>query len=140
MKKLLPCASLLFALPLLTGLTALAAPPPDGQESLEARVAKLEEELAASKKREQETRALLEQTLVYLDQRSKGAQALLAVLDESEREGFTAGINFRSREILLAGLRAYWGDTPKGLPKTAPAAAPPGKVRTPAAPVGGTRG
>jgi hypothetical protein len=139
MKKLLPLASVLLALPLLTGLSALTASPQESQEGLEGRVAKLEEELAAAKKREQETRALLEQTLVYLEQRARSAQALLTALDESEREGFTAGINFRSREILLAGFRAYWGETPKGLPKPAPAA-PPGKAAAPAAPARGTRG
>jgi len=87
--------------------------PPQG---LEARVATLEGELALEKRRHEETRVLLEQTLAYLEKQSQAAQVLLGALDESEREGFAVGENWRSRQILLTGLRAYGGEV-KGVPK-----------------------
>ena len=43
------------------------------------------------------------------------ADALLSSLTRSEGLGFTAGINFQSREELLAGFRAYLNDTKEGL-------------------------
>ena len=36
---------------------------------------------------------------------SKSAQAMAQVLDEAEAQGFAAGINYQSRETLLAGWR-----------------------------------
>ncbi len=41
----------------------------------------------------------------YLTAQALQAEAMAATLDESEREGFTQGINFKSREVLLAGWR-----------------------------------
>ncbi len=38
---------------------------------------------------------------------SNQADALLGVLTQSEELGFTAGLNPRSREVLLAGFRTY---------------------------------
>jgi len=120
MKKLLPLAPFILVLtPLI--LVARSARPSEtraaAQDQLDARVSVLESELALQKKRNDETRALVEQTLTYLDAQGQAAKTLLGALDESEREGFTPGINYRSREILLAGLRAYWGGSLQGLPK-----------------------
>jgi len=98
--------------------------------TLDERVAALERALADEEAQHAETRALLDTTLIYLDAQSQAANKLLAVLDQAEAEGFTAGINFRSRELLLAGFRAYWGTKGKGLPepKTPPQAQEAGRV------------
>ncbi|HEX6883280.1 MAG TPA: hypothetical protein VF530_07850 [Planctomycetota bacterium] len=104
------------------------APP----QELAARVATLEGELALERRRHEETRATLEATLVYLEKQAQAAQALLGVLDESEREGFAVGENWRSRQILLTGLRAYWGEV-KGVPKL-PAPERPAAPARPKAP------
>jgi len=129
MKKLLPFVPFLLVLPFAASAAGPAREargnaPTTLQQDLTARVAALEEELAASKKKNDETRALLEQTLAYLETQVQGAKTLLTVLDESEREGFTPGINFRSRELMLAGFRAYWGGMQQGLPKVPPKAVP----------------
>ncbi len=134
MKMLLPVASVLFLSPFVAASFQDQEEAQDsrGGSSLESRVAKLEEELAAEKKRHEEARALLDQTIVYLDAQAKGATALLGILDQSEQLGFTAGINPQSREVLLAGLRAYWGEKPKGLPqppKEPPKAAAPAQAK-----------
>lgn len=135
MKKLLSAASLLL-LPLLA-LVALRASAPalaaqDGAQGLEGRVAALEEQLKAEQKRHDETRALLEQTLQYLEKQSKGAEALLVTLDEVEQQGFAVGENWRSRETLLTGFRRFWGEAKSGLPK-APAP-PPAQPQAPVRP------
>jgi hypothetical protein len=134
MKTLLPVAScLLFALlafPLRHTAPAQAAQgsnAPAPQQGLEGRVATLETQLALTSKRNDETRALLEQTLAYLDKQGTASDALLGVLDESEKAGFAMGENWHSRELLLAGLRAYLG-TQKGAPKVPAAPAPPPAV------------
>jgi hypothetical protein len=98
-------------------------------QELEARVAKLEGELATEKLRHDETRTLMMETLAYLEKQSRAAQALLLALDESERQGFAVGENWPARKTLLAGLRAYWNEE-QGVPK-APTAA---KAPAPAAP------
>lgn len=135
MKTLLACVPVLCLLPFASGLRAPGAAAPRSQDALEARVAALEGELAAMKKQDDETRALLEQTIGYLDAQASGAKALLGVLDRSEAAGFTKGINFESREMLLAGFRAYWAGAEKGVPKLP---APP--KPEPKAPARGVRG
>lgn len=108
---------------------AQATPSTTPAQGLEARVATLESELAAEKKRHEETRMLLDQSIAYLDKQAKAAQALLAVLDESEQQGFAVGENWGSRVTLLAGFRAYWGGQQTGLPKLPPP--PPAKPAEP---------
>ena len=133
MKKLLPMLSFLAlssvavlclraSAPAQAAQTPQSTPPP--AQGLEARVATLETELAAEKKRNDETRMLLDQSIAYLDKQSKAAQALLGVLDASEKQGFAVGENWGSRVTLLAGFRAYWGDQVTGLPKL-PSPPPP---------------
>lgn len=124
MKKLLSAASFLLSALLIAVLlrTNVPASPRSVQgaqagQGLEGRVATLESELMAERKRHDETRALLEQTLVYLDTQAKAAEALLTTLQESEDQGFAVGENWRSRQTLLIGLRAYWGGWKAGLPK-----------------------
>lgn len=66
----------------------------------------------------------LEQTVDYLRRQAGQAEDLLRTLDESEDAGFTAGINPRSRELLLAGFRAAASEAQVGLPGDAPEPAP----------------
>jgi hypothetical protein len=135
---LFPAASFLLLSALVVfsvraGAPAQAAPsrvtPP---QNLEARVAALESELAAEKKKHEETRALLEQALAYLEKQAKAAGSLLGTLDQSEQEGFTVGENWRSRQTLLTGFRAYWSEQQSGIPK--PTAAPQQKPAAPTRP------
>jgi hypothetical protein len=131
MKTLLPAAVLLFvpltaAVTRQTGAEVRGAPsaPDAKQQGLEERVAALENELATEKRRHDETRELLAKTLAYLEEQTAAADKLLATLTESEAEGFAVGENWRSREILLAGFRAYWGAKSTNLPKAPKPAAP----------------
>lgn len=48
---------------------------------------------------------------------TKEAKALTKVLDRSEEQGFTAGINFESRVTLLAGWRRYLNALSAAAPK-----------------------
>jgi hypothetical protein len=141
MKSLLPAALLLVP------LTAAVARPPSAepqaapsapsvqdaqaQQGLETRIAALENELAAEKRRHDETRELLARTLAYLDQQAQAAQKLLGTLDESEQQGFAVGENWQSRETLLAGFRGYWGAKATNLPKAPPAALPAPAAKAP---------
>lgn len=137
MKKLLtPTSSLVLALLvavfLRTGAPVEGAQTDSLAQGLEARVATLESQLQAERGRHDETRALLEQTLAYLEQNARAAQTLLGVLDVSEKQGFAVGENWHSRQTLLAGFRAYWGDAQAGIPKVP--VPPPVKPATPARP------
>jgi hypothetical protein len=135
MKTLLPAAVLLFV-PLTAAVTRPTGTEVQGahvaqgaqdakQQGLEERVAALENELATEKRRHDETRELLVKTLAYLEEQSAAADKLLATLTESEAQGFAVGENWRSREILLAGFRAYWGAKSTNLPKAPAKAAAP---------------
>jgi len=88
---------------------------------LEARVHQLEGQLAATSDR-------LDEVIGYLRKQADGGRAVLGRLDESERLGFTAGINYASREVLLAAWRDYHGGQQKGLPKPARPAEPAGRA------------
>lgn len=117
----LPSALAFLALSAVALLAARTSEPvraaQAGTQGLEARVAALEGELAAEKKRHDETRTLVEQSVAYLEKQTKAAQALLGVLDECEQQGFAVGENWRSRQTLLVGLRSYWNDQQAGVPK-----------------------
>jgi hypothetical protein len=84
----------------------LAQSPPQA-DPLEPRVQALEAEVAALKQDFAAQAARVAQTTGYLAAQKHRAAALLKTLDQSEQEGFTAGINYRSREVLLAGLRSW---------------------------------
>jgi hypothetical protein len=94
------------------------------------------EEVAAARKETAETRALANHLAAWAAGQADGAAALALVLDDSEKKGFTFGINPESRVALLAGWRSFAAglqkDVPKALaveePKPAAAAkAPPAK-------------
>ena len=129
--KILSLATLLLLVP-----PAFAPVQQDLEDDeLEKKVATLEDELATLKESRMQDKALLEQVLLYLETQSQEGAKMLGTLDESEQLGFTAGINFRSREVLLSGMRAYWTEVQKGVPK-APAKkadsqpAPPARQRS----------
>lgn len=137
MKTLLTLATGLILLTLGTGSwrSASAAQDPaqkPGQD-LEARLAALEGKLATLEKKNEETRLLVEETVKYLEKHGKAAQTLTSALDQSKEQGFTVGENWKSRETLLEGLRAYLAEGQNGLPKlAAPTPAPkPAPVQRP---------
>ena len=140
----LPLALAFLALSAVVALAVRTSEPANkpvraqaGAQGLEARVAALEGELVLEKKRHDEMRTLLEQTLAYLEKQNRAAQTLLGALDESELQGFAKGENWQSRQTLLVGLRAYWGDQQTGLPKVP--AQPHAKPAAPARPARPTR-
>lgn len=99
----------------LSGLGARAQAQ-DEKAGLEQQVATLREELAQVKTDLDETRALLDQTVAYLERGSEQAAEMAKVLDSAEAEGFTFGINPRSREVLLAGWRKELVERQRGVP------------------------
>ncbi|MBL8857060.1 MAG: hypothetical protein JNL28_00965 [Planctomycetes bacterium] len=80
-------------------------PPAPRSDSVEKDVAELRQKCDALAAELAETKTLLTKTITYLDAQSKSASAMAATLDESERAGFTFGINPESRQILLRGWR-----------------------------------
>lgn len=125
MKTLLTLATGLVLLTLGTGSwrAAAAAQEPakaGAGQDLEARLAALEGKVVALEKKNEETRGLVEETVKYLEQHGKAAQTLTSALDLSKEQGFAVGENWKSRETLLEGLRAYLAEGQNGLPKLAP--------------------
>jgi len=74
-----------------------------------------------------ETKATLARIVRYLDAQASSAASLAGALDESEKAGFTAGINPNSREILLAGWRAQLSTAQRDVPVMPPSPEPPKK-------------
>ena len=104
MKIALPTLAAVLAL-LGTGLAQEASQDP--QDPLDARVEALEQEVLALRAETAAQKALLEETTRYLAGAKQRSDDLLKTLDEAQKAGFTAGINYTSREILLAGFREY---------------------------------
>ncbi len=106
---------------LLASAYALAPAAPQGPA--DARIEGLVKDVADAKARVEqlsaelkETRGMLESTQKYLDAQSKAAKAMADTLDESEKAGFTYGINPDSRHILLRGWREQLGQLQQGVP------------------------
>ncbi|MDP6538281.1 MAG: hypothetical protein QF903_03270 [Planctomycetota bacterium] len=123
-------------------LLSLAGAPqdPDGGARLAERVDSLERELsttraslAALTTEASSTADLARRTAAWARAQAAAATAMTATLDAAEGAGFTKGINFTSREILLAGWRrslaALGEDLPGGAARPAPAT--PGAKRRP---------
>ena len=120
MKKAFPIALLLVS----TGWFLRGDAQEAGQDSpLEARVVALEKALADEEKAHTETRAILDQTVEYLQASSQSAGRMMGVLDSVEAAGFTAGINYKSREMLLAGLRDQYRTAQASVPQSKPSGA-----------------
>ena len=115
MKKL----SLLFVSGLAASLALNGASAHAPQTDLEQRVWQLEDALAAEKKANLQTRAVLEQVQRYLENQAKAAKSMQSTLDQAEKEGFAKGINFQSRATLLEGWRASLKTVQKDVPKAA---------------------
>jgi hypothetical protein len=82
------------------GLTAgLAAPTGQQDTDVAAQLEATRTELTA-------VQARLDQVESYLQAQAKSAEALATALTSSEEAGFTAGINPKSREILLDAWHA----------------------------------
>jgi hypothetical protein len=115
-QNLLPIA---VALSLFLGLGFAQDPPAEEtqDQALSRRVEVLEQELATMKLEVEAGKTLDLETARYLAGAQERSEALLAVFDEAEKKGFIAGINFTSREVLLAGLRAYVRDEAVGIPQ-----------------------
>ena len=123
MKNLLPVLAL-TTIPI-AALPVVLAQEGETQEeagpTVEQRLGALEAKVEELVRREREHAQEHDQVLAYLAKQSQAATALLTQLDSSESLGFTAGINPQSREVLLAGFRAYYGEAQRDVPaKPAP--------------------
>lgn len=116
-------SSLLVTLGLAAALTLSAGAQSSQEEAdLRQRVELLEQQLAEARTEVDGLKDALTQNTQSLDQltrwveaQSKSAAAMASTLDSAEAQGFTAGINFESRETLLAGWRKALAETQKGL-------------------------
>jgi hypothetical protein len=109
------------------------------QDPAVQRADKLEKDLAATRLRVEALSAEVADmkkqtagTLAYLESTAKSAAQMAAVLDESEKAGFTYGLNPDSRHILLRGWRDYLASLQKDVPQ-ADAPPPPPAPAKPAA-------
>lgn len=84
---------------------------------LERRLSEIESTSAGLESAVAENTGSLDEILAYVKQQAKGAAAMAKTLDASESQGFTSGINFDSRETLLAGWRDFLALTQKGIEK-----------------------
>src|SRR5258705_6601740 len=107
------------------------------QDPAAQRADKLEKELAATRLRVEALSAEVAEmkkqstaTLAYLESLAKGAGQMASALDESEKAGFTYGLNPDSRHILLRGWREQLSSLQKEVPKAE--APPPDPTSTPA--------
>lgn len=75
-----------------------------------------------------EARGLVDETVKYLEDQAAGARKLRGDLQAVEDGGFAVGQNWKSRQDLLDGLRAWIDGQQKGLP---------GKAKKATAGVGG---
>jgi cell division septum initiation protein DivIVA len=131
-------SSLLLTLGLGAVVLALSAGAQSSQEEadLRQRVELLEQQLGEARAQVDGLTDALTQNTQSLDQltrwveaQSKSAAALASTLDSAEAQGFTAGINFESRETLLAGWRKALAETQKGLASEQPKAGAVAKKR-----------
>ena len=104
--------------------------------TLEERVLKLEQELVATQEALKGVAeaaaaeaAAIDTIHVYLSTQAKSAEAMQKTLAKSEQQGFVAGINYPSRETLLAGWRDHLASLQRGVPGQKPAPAEPSRRR-----------
>ncbi|HEV8114475.1 MAG TPA: hypothetical protein VGR31_17025 [Planctomycetota bacterium] len=111
------------------------------QDPAVQRADKLEKDLAATRLRVEALSAEVADmkkqtagTLAYLESTAKSAAQMAAVLDESEKAGFTYGLNPDSRHILLRGWRDYLASLQKDVPQADAPPPPPAPVKPAAKP------
>lgn len=85
-------------------------------EALEGELARSQAQISSLAGDLAEQRKLVDRTVDYLGRQAAQAEAMLGVLDDSEERGFTAGINPKSREVLLAGWRAVMAEAGRDVP------------------------
>lgn len=98
--------------------SAIRGAQDDAPIELEPRVAAIELQLETMTETIEglaQKNALLER---FFAAQASQAGALRTSLAESEKNGFTAGINPKSREVLLSGFRAYLDGLEAALPAT----------------------
>lgn len=91
-----------------------------GQTDLKAKLEEQGRQIEELRIELTETRDVLDMTVAYLKDQAKAAKALKSSLSDVEAQGFTAGINARSRETLLESWRSYLDDQQDGLPLAKP--------------------
>jgi len=101
----------------------VAAQKPDAGQKIDV----LERDLVSTRQKLEEvtaelveTKTVLAKTILYLDAQAKSAAAMKDVLEQSESAGFTKGINFESREILLRGWREQLDALQQNVPSPIP--------------------
>lgn len=97
------------------------APPAAAPQEKADRVAELESRVADLEKALQAERERVDAVLRYLEAQQRAARTLDAALDRVYELGFTKGINYGSRELLLDALHASAKAQDAPLPKAAPA-------------------
>ena len=112
-------------------------PSPTPQDPVAERIDKLEADLAAAKLRMEaltnelaESKKKMDATVKYVDAQARAAAEMMEALDQSEREGFTYGINPNSRHTLLRGWREMLAVAQENVPEVEappPPAPPTGK-------------
>lgn len=107
-----------------TGCLALAVVQGGQAADAGSRLAAVEKEVAELKKSAEaqakalaESNGLAEKTAKYVAEQAKAAALLADALDESEKAGFTFGINPDSRVILLRGWREALTTAQKDVPE-----------------------
>jgi hypothetical protein len=110
-------------------LCGFAFTAPQSQDPNAARIEKLEKDLAASRLRAEalstdvaDLKKQMAATVQYLQLQAHSAATMQTVLDDSENQGFTYGINPNSRHVLLKGWRDQLAAAQKDVP--APEAQP----------------
>ena len=94
--------------------------PTAGDNALKAEVERQAAEIKVMKGQLADLTNLMAKSTKYQAAQSKAAKSLVSVLANSETMGFTAGINPRSRETLLAGFREYLGSQQTAVPGAPP--------------------
>jgi hypothetical protein len=136
MKHSLPA---LLALTCVLCLSAFARPstaepkelPPlvSYDDDLSTRVETLEAEVKDLKLTVKKQEALFTQAVKYLENQAASGAALSSALSKSESLGFTKGINFGSRELMLSAFQAHCKSLQKDVPRLPNAAAAVAKKR-----------
>jgi len=119
-------------------LCGFAFTTPASQDPNAARIEKLEKDLAASRLRVEamstdvaDLKRQMAATVQYLQLQAHSAATMATVLDDSENQGFTYGINPNSRHTLLIGWREQLAAAQKDVP--APEAQPENPTNPPKA-------
>ncbi|MDF1799373.1 MAG: hypothetical protein P1V81_09375 [Planctomycetota bacterium] len=110
----------LVATPLLMAGPMVLQSPQGTDEALKAELAAQVQRIDDLERDIAEARDLVDLMLLHMDDQAKAAKALETTLASSEQLGFTAGINSRSREVLLTGWRSYLTEQQAGVPKAKP--------------------